>query len=187
MGFEFISDPLFFFFFNGNIGFECQQDPMGIVQQKRPDAVFEKRLPVNGSPQFVHESIQFQDLFGVAAVKPGSEKPHKEFQAVRIGSVGHLLAVEFKLVNGGVDQFPVDAILDQIIQGVENDALYLLYIRFPDIFEAAGKRCIAAVGIESGTVAERRPQSGVHQGFSEGGRRISQKDFPQQRQHQHVV
>ena len=90
-----------------------------IVEKIEFDPLFKQR----GLTQFLSQAfevmVKFQYLFRSAAMQPAAAKREQQFDAVRIGGVGYLLAVEFDLVNGRINQLFVNALIDQIGQNVQ--------------------------------------------------------------------
>ena len=100
---------------------------MGIVQEETAYFFFQKRALV----QFCHEPVQIvvniDTGHGVSAVDHGPGKGEQHFNAEGVGGVGDLLAVKFDLVDGRIDELPVDTVaLPEPPEGVENDLLIRL-------------------------------------------------------------
>ena len=134
---------------------KLEKDTMRVLQQPRPDALFEKGPLAQPRAQFFEIAVEVQNGFRTAPVKPGAGEEEQQFESVGIGRVGDFLAVKFDLMDGRFDQVGVDALVGQPFEGRHDEGFDGVRVFGGHILEPAEKQGVAVVGVETAGVGQR--------------------------------
>jgi len=127
---------------------------MRVFQQIPADTFFKKGSGLDFRPYLRQVLVQFQNTLGLPAVQPGRAGAHKQSQSLRVGRIANLFPMEFQLVDGGVNEGPLDPVFHQIGEYRKDNLFNRVRILRPDIFEADVKHRVAVVRVKAGIVAQ---------------------------------
>jgi hypothetical protein len=92
-----------------------------IFQKIARQLAFKEPAEFQLAPDLRQVSVEPQHAQRIATVDPGAAESQEQFDAVRVGCVGDLPAVELQLMNRGFHQFPGDAAFGEFGQHAQND------------------------------------------------------------------
>ena len=140
-----------------------------VFQEPAPDHLLEEpRLLLQAAPDPLDEGVELQGNQGIPVVEPGMEGAAHEGDPVGVAAADDLLAVEFHLVQGRLDEVPLEPLLRQTLQGLQDQPL-----NGPGLFgiraaKPHGKDDLPQIGLEPRDGREVLAQARVDEGLAKG-------------------
>ena len=140
-----------------------------VFQEPAPDHFLEESgLLFQAAPDTLDEGVELQGNQGIPVVEPGMEGAAHKGDPVGVAAADDLLAVEFHLVQGRLDEVPFESLPRQTLQSFKDQIL-----NGPGLFgvraaKSHGKDDLPQIGLEPRNGREVFTQARVDEGLAKG-------------------